>query len=592
MVVEILCVGTELLLGEIVNTNAQFMAKRLTAIGVSCHFQTVVGDDFEQLLLALNVAYQRSDVVITCGGLGPTYDDITKEAMAAYFAVDLVCDDKSLAKMTAWFAQNSREMTPNNLRQVAVLEGAIVLENKWGIAPGILFEKAGKRAFMLPGPPHELEPMFEAYVVAFLGPQQEQIEHVVNVHLFGVGESKVESVLKDLMVTSRNPIIAPYAKQGEVLLQLRARASDVGAAMELIAPVLAVIYAALEPFIYGVDVGNLETALTNKLADLGLSVGVAESCTGGLLSARISSASSGAGVYEGGVCATSNDLKNKLLAVSQSDIASFGSDSREVAMAMANNIRMLTTSDVGIGMTGVLGIPGLAIEKSEAVVYIAVATCKDVICQKVELSRGVGDTWESLRHLATAHALKICLDVLKTRDYSRFNIRKTQASDVENVVLLLEEAKLFLASQGVDQWQDGYPNAETIKADIVGKRAYVYEQGGVVLGTVMLCFETDPTYDKIYEGAWQTNDRYGVIHRLAVDKRERGGGVAREILAFCEARCWENGVQSIKIDTHEDNIVMQKFLLREGFKYCGVIYLLDGQKRLAYQKKIISLLVF
>ncbi|MBQ9779218.1 MAG: CinA family nicotinamide mononucleotide deamidase-related protein, partial [Clostridia bacterium] len=280
---EILCVGTELLIGDIVNTNAAYLARRLATMGIGVYRQSVVGDNPGRLAGDLAAALSRADLVITSGGLGPTADDLTKETAARLFGREMELHEPSLARIERFFASSGRVMTPNNRKQAMMPQGAVVFPNDYGTAPALALENdEGKVLVMLPGPPRELEPLFREQVEPFLHRRCDAVLFSRNIHIAGLGESAVESLLPPEMLASSNPTLAPYCIAGEVRLRVTARAENEQAAAVLCDGVVEKIRkTAIAPHIYGIDVPSAEAALVERLLSLGLSVATAESCTGG-----------------------------------------------------------------------------------------------------------------------------------------------------------------------------------------------------------------------------------------------------------------------------------------------------------------------
>ena len=378
---EILCVGTELLLGDIVNTNAAFLSKQLASLGIAVYHQTVVGDHPERLRVALSDAFEgrgrpAADLVILSGGLGPTYDDLTKETVAAYFGRALAMHEPSLSRITDFFARTGRVMTDNNKKQAMMPEGCVVFPNDYGTAPALAVGDGTSTAVMLPGPPAELVPIFNEQVVPFLRRYTEGVLISRNIHIMGLGESAVESMLRDLMVSSENPTVAPYCKSGEVRLRVTARAESEAAASALCDGVVAQIHEhpGIKPYVYGVDCDNTETALVRLFAERGLTVATAESCTGGLIGARITGVSGASQVFLGGYITYTNDMKIRLLGVDPSTIDAHTEVSAETAAEMAAGVRKRLGSDVGLSATGYAGPAGGTEENPVGTVYIGVAT--------------------------------------------------------------------------------------------------------------------------------------------------------------------------------------------------------------------------
>lgn len=381
---EILCVGTELLLGDIVNTNAAFLAQKLAAMGISVYHQAVVGDHPERLTAALSDAFSghgrpAADLVILSGGLGPTYDDLTKETVSAYFGRDMVLHEPSLTRIRDYFARTGREMTANNQKQAMMPAGAIVFPNDYGTAPALAVGDETRTAILLPGPPAELEPIFDEQVLPFLRRFTDGVLISRNIHIMGLGESTVEHMLHDLMVSATNPTVAPYCKAGEVRLRVTAKAADSEAAAAMCDRTVSLIRETeVGRFIYGVDCGNIETALIRLFTERGLTVSTAESCTGGMLGERLTAVPGASSVYVGGCVTYTNDMKIKLLGVSPDTIAAHTEVSAETAAEMAEGARRVLGTDVGIATTGYAGPGGGTPENPVGTVYVAVADAREV----------------------------------------------------------------------------------------------------------------------------------------------------------------------------------------------------------------------
>ncbi|MDR0468597.1 MAG: competence/damage-inducible protein A [Peptococcaceae bacterium] len=404
---EILCVGTEILLGDIVNTNAAYIAKELAACGVDCYYQSVVGDNAGRLSESLKLALSRADIVITTGGLGPTYDDLTKETVAACFGLGMELHQPSLDRMIAAFATSGRTLTKNNEKQAYMPTGSTIFENDRGTAPGLAIEKDGKTVVMLPGPPGEMTAMFEKQVKPFLLAKSTHVLHSHTIHIFGLGESAVEDVLHDSMLKHTNPTIAPYAKVDDVQLRVTASASDIAAADALIEPVIREITALFPDHVYGVDVGNIQTALVHALADAGRTIAVAESCTGGMVSARLTEVPGASAALICGVCSYSNQSKIDFLGVRQETLEAHGAVSEETALEMAKGIRLRSGADIGVSTTGVAGPSGGTEEKPVGLVYVAVSTAEKELVRKLSLSRRYANDRHSIRNFACLHAMHL-----------------------------------------------------------------------------------------------------------------------------------------------------------------------------------------
>lgn len=409
---EILCIGTEILMGDIVNTNAAYIAKELAGLGINVYHQSVVGDNPQRLREALELAFSRADIVITTGGLGPTYDDLSKETIAAFFGRELVMDQESLHRIECHFLRQNRPMTENNKKQAMMPQGCIIFPNNNGTAPGCAIEgtgeQQGKTAIMLPGPPREMKPMFEESVKPFLLKDSDTrlVSHTM--HFFGIGESMLESLLRDLMEHSLNPTVAPYAKTGEVQLRVTARVQNGEDAEALLQPVMEKIKEQVGGYLYGIDVGDLQTAAVHALKVNGLHVAVAESCTGGYVAKRLTDVSGASEVFECGVVTYSNRMKRQLLGVSQQTLDTFGAVSEETAREMAAGVRRLSGAEIGISVTGNAG-PEPSEGKEVGLVYIGVDSPEMSRGFMLQVNRRDQDARETIRYLASSHALSLIL---------------------------------------------------------------------------------------------------------------------------------------------------------------------------------------
>ena len=409
MIAEVICIGTEILLGDIVNTNSAFLARELAALGIDMYHQSVVGDNAQRLKESLILALRRADVVITTGGLGPTYDDLTKKTVADYFGIGMEMHEPSVKKIETLFERLGRTMTPNNLLQAQVPQGSTVFFNDTGFAPGIAVEQDGKTVIMMPGPPSEMRPMFMDRISLYLQRKTGGMIRSKTLYIFGMGESQVEDTLRELMLASMNPTVAPYAKQGEVQVRVSAKAQSEQEAQALIDPVVAQVKRMLGDVVYGVDVGSLQNALVQTLTEKKLIAATAESCTGGLVSAAITDISGASAVFAGGVCTYTNALKTKLLGVSEDTLATVGAVSAETAQQMAKGVRTLTGADIGVGITGIAGPGGGSDEKPVGLVYVAVSSEAHSEVKKLMLARGHKDERGIIRNAATLNALSMML---------------------------------------------------------------------------------------------------------------------------------------------------------------------------------------
>lgn len=367
-----ICVGTELLLGSIVNTNAAYLAEKCAGLGLTCHFQTAVGDNEDRLAMVLQTAMGRSDIVILSGGLGPTEDDLTKETAAKVCGRTLVMHEESRERIRLFFADRGMEPTENNWKQAMLPEGAVVLENHNGTAPGMILETEQAKVILLPGPPGELTLMFEESVVPYLAALTSQVICSQTVKICGVGESKAEMMVKDLIDGQTNPTIATYAKTGEVHIRVTANAQDRKTALKLIKPMVKELKTRFGNHIYTTDE---ETTLEKTVVDLAmankLTITCAESCTGGMLSARLINVAGISDIYKSGVITYSNKAKRRLLGVKKSTLQKHGAVSEKTAEEMAKGAAVMFKADVAVAITGIAGPDGGTEAKPVGLVYIA-----------------------------------------------------------------------------------------------------------------------------------------------------------------------------------------------------------------------------
>ncbi len=372
MTVELVCVGTEILLGNIVNTNAAYLAEQCAMLGLSCYHQSVVGDNEQRMEETIRRAVSRSDIVILSGGLGPTKDDLTKEVTARVFDMELLEDPHTRARIQEYFDQNYRgQITENNWKQAQVPEGSMVIDNYNGTAPGLILQKDGKTAILLPGPPNELKPMFERDIRPFLNRLEPEGIYSKMVKICGFGESKVESMITDILESQTNPTIAPYAKTGEVHLRITAKAINEETADEMMEPMMEELYRRFGSQIFTTEEAvTLEETVVELLKEKGKTVTTAESCTGGLVAGRLLNVPGASSVYMEGYITYSNEAKEKLLGVSHSTLEQCGAVSKETACEMAEGAAKAAGADLAISVTGIAGPDGGTKEKPVGLVYV------------------------------------------------------------------------------------------------------------------------------------------------------------------------------------------------------------------------------
>ena len=387
MTVELICVGTELLLGNIVNTNAAWLAEQCAALGLSCYYQTVVGDNAQRLAGILQTGLERSDILILSGGLGPTQDDLTKETAAQVCGKRLTEDARSLSRIEEYFRERGLRMTDNNRKQALVPEGAVVVDNDNGTAPGLILEKDGKRIILLPGPPNELIPMFEKKIAPYLlslDPDGPSVIYSRTVKICGLGESGVEAMITDLEALS-NPTVAPYAKTGEVHLRVTARAAEEKEAKKLVKPVVKELERRFGRSVYTTkNEVTLEDAVAKLLKKHRLTVSTAESCTGGLAAGRLVNVPGVSEVFKTGFITYSNKAKRKLLGVKKETLERYGAVSPETAKEMALGAAKASGADVAVSVTGIAGPDGGSEEKPVGLVYMACFVCGNVWVERFQ----------------------------------------------------------------------------------------------------------------------------------------------------------------------------------------------------------------
>lgn len=400
---EILAVGTEILLGDIVNSDAAEVSRALASLGIDVCWHSVVGDNPARLREAVEIAKTRADVLITTGGLGPTYDDLTKETLASCFGLPLVFHPEEAEKIRAFFASIGREMTENNLRQAWLPEGCTPFFNYNGTAPGCGFTAMGVRAAMLPGPPRELKKMIETGLIPWLKPLCEGVLLSHDIRIFGLGESAVEARLHDRMEALANPTLAPYAGTGEVRLRVSAKAASEEEAEAMTVPVIREVREALGDVVYAVDEPSLEAVCLRLLTERGLTFAAAESCTGGLIAKRITDLPGASAVFLGGVVSYTNGVKEGLLGVPPAVLERYGAVSRETALAMAAGVRQRTGADLAVSVTGVCGPASDDRDTPVGTGFVGFAAPDRLVCRPIQM----GGDRERGRTVAASHAFDL-----------------------------------------------------------------------------------------------------------------------------------------------------------------------------------------
>lgn len=385
-VCEILSVGTEILLGDILNTNSRYLSLELAKLGISVLRHTTVGDNAQRLAAALNTALERSDIVIATGGLGPTQDDITREVCCEVMGCELQLDNGIADKIKAYFNSKGLEMPQSNLRQAYVPVGQTVFENNNGTAPGIGIKKNGKCLVILPGPPYEMAPMYKKSVVPFLAEYAEGAIVSHTVRTMGIGESAMAELCADLL-ENENPTVAPYAKKGEALLRVTAKAENEAEAEKLCAPVIEEIKSRLGAYVYGIDSQSIEERVVELLKEKNMTIATAESCTAGYIPKRITDIPGASSVFGYGVITYSNEVKHKVLGVKNETLEKYGAVSEQTAREMAAGIRRVSGADIGIAVTGIAGPGSDGTSKPVGLCFAALDAEGVQICEKIETGR-------------------------------------------------------------------------------------------------------------------------------------------------------------------------------------------------------------
>ena len=385
-VCEILSVGTEILLGDILNTNSRYLSVELAKIGISVLRHTTVGDNAERLAAALRTALERSDIVIATGGLGPTADDITKEVCCEVMGFGTVLSREIADRIKSFFDSRGIPMPENNLRQAYVPVGGDYFINNNGTAPGIGLKKDGKCVVILPGPPHEMAPMYHESVVPYLAEYTDGIIVSRTVRTIGIGESAMAEKVAGLL-EGKNPTVAPYAKKGESLLRITAKAKTEAEAIALLEPVVAQICERLGDVVYGIDSESIEQRVVELLKKNKMTLATAESCTAGYIPKRITDIAGASQVFEYGAVTYSNDVKEKVLGVRHETLVAYGAVSEQTAREMAAGIRRVSGADIGISVTGIAGPGSDGTNKPVGLCFIALDTPDEQICEKIETGR-------------------------------------------------------------------------------------------------------------------------------------------------------------------------------------------------------------
>lgn len=373
-------------MGDILNTDAQFLSIELAKLGISVIHQSTVGDNRERLLAQLKEAADRSDIIILSGGLGPTPDDLTKEVCCEFFGKKMFLHEPTVEKIKTYFSTKGMEMAQNNLKQAMLPKDCVIFPNDNGTAPGMAIEKDGVHILVLPGPPRELKPMFRNCAVPYLMQFSDRIIVSHNIRTFGIGESLMAERVNDLF-DAENPTVAPYAKDGEALLRVTAMARTKEEAENLCKPIINEIKNRLDGFVYGVDYTCIEEAVIEKLKEKHIKVATAESCTGGLIAKRITDVPGASEVFDCGIISYANEIKHRVLGVSEDDLNKYGAVSEPVARQMAQGALKVSGADIAVSVTGIAGPDSDSTNKPVGLVYIGLADRDNVWVRELRTSR-------------------------------------------------------------------------------------------------------------------------------------------------------------------------------------------------------------
>jgi len=388
---EIICVGTELLMGQTLNTNAGYLARQLAELGIPSFRQTVVGDNVERLALQIRESAERSDLVIFTGGLGPTTDDLTMETAAAVAGLPLVLDETSHKSLMSYFDRLGRTMTENNMKQAILPKPSIIFQNTNGTAPGAMFDcpaptavdpEHAARLILLPGPPSEVVPMFTLSVRPLLEKLAPYTLRTAYVHLIGIGESAAETKIKDLIDVQVNPTIAPYAAEGECMFRVTQRI-DSEKDTDLLTPVIDELKVRFGEHIYEIGGRSMKEVAYDLLLSQGKTVSFAESCTSGMVSSEFGDIPGASKVFSGSVVSYDNCIKTSVLGVSEDLLSKFGAVSEECAVSMAEGCRKLMKTDVAVSLTGVAGPDGGTDDKPVGLVFLAISDEAGTVVTKI-----------------------------------------------------------------------------------------------------------------------------------------------------------------------------------------------------------------
>ena len=405
MKAEIIAVGTELLMGEILNSNSRDIARELYNLGIDVYHQSVVGDNLNRVSKELETAFERADLVITTGGLGPTRDDLTKEAAAHFLKRDMILDEASIKHLEDFFGSRGLPLNEGNKRQAYFPEGAKIIPNENGTAPACIIEFDEKVLVILPGPPREVIPLMEKYIIPYLEKRTGKVFISDIINISGIGEGHMEEKIMDIIEAQENPTVAPYAKEHGLTLRVTASASTEQEARLLLEPVVKKVCDRLGMDVYAIGDTTLEAVVASLLIEQNLSISVAESCSGGLLAGRLINYPGISKVFKEGFITYSNESKINTLGVDSKILSKYGAVSEEVAKQMAKGAADRAKSDVALSITGIAGPDGGTDEKPVGLVYIGLYLLGEVKVMKM-------DSWGS-RDNVRRRSVSQALDMLR-----------------------------------------------------------------------------------------------------------------------------------------------------------------------------------
>ena len=403
MKAEILSIGTEILLGDIVNTNAQFLSKALADLGIDVYYQSVIGDNEERILKAFKEGFERADIIVTTGGLGPTQDDLTKELAAKYFNKELYLHKSTLEWIKDYLKIKDEEVLESNKKQAYIPEESIILENKNGTAPGLIINEINKILIKLPGPPKEMKAMFNDKVLEYLSDLTGYIIKSKTLRFLGIGESIIAKKVDNIIKNSKNPTVAPYAKDYEAILRITAKDKNEEICNKLIEEKCNEIKEILGEYIYGEDDETIQGVVGKILCEKKLTISTAESCTGGMVAETLISFAGISEVFKEGVITYSNEAKIKRIGVKEETLKEYGAVSKETAKEMAEGVAKLANTNIAISTTGIAGPGGGTEEKPVGLVYVGIYINGETIVEKLNLN----GNREAIRRKATMNALNI-----------------------------------------------------------------------------------------------------------------------------------------------------------------------------------------